>query len=133
MAGISEVIRKGAADTISALASGKVDRWQSGSFLSVSTDLELNQTPLAWAVIVDGIGWQTGRVENYGGGLTGSGNTERHVGYETNPETGTNVDFALLQASDKISLSRFFSIPEPTSGLLFLLGLTGLALKRKVA
>ena len=45
----------------------------------------------------------------------------------------TSLSRATLQAADGYSTAGWYAVPEPTSGLLLLLGMAGLALKRKRA
>ena len=45
----------------------------------------------------------------------------------------TSLSKTTLQAADGYSAASWYAVPEPTSGLLMLLGMAGLALKRKRA
>lgn len=131
LASISDVVSQGAVQTLNAMASGAVDVWSSSSFMAFVSDEDPHLKPLVWAVVVGGVGWQTGRVERQDGVLSGEGDQFPLVGYETDPATGEAVGFAILQASDVIKLNRFAAVPEPTTSLLVVLGLAFLVLKRR--
>ena len=131
LASISDVVSQGAVQTLNAMASGAVDVWSSSSFMAFVSDEDPHLKPLVWAVVVGGVGWQTGRVERQDGVLSGEGDLFPLVGYENDPVTGEAVGFAILQAPDEIRLNRFSAVPEPTTSLLVVLGLAFLVLKRR--
>lgn len=123
----TDIIANGGIDTLDAYTSGIVNKWSTAPFIDfVDDSSRYIPSQLYWAVIQDDK-YQTGWASDYTKSRIESANP---TGYEIDPETGIAHGFMMYWTDDDISLKPLAAIPEPTSGLLLLIGSVLIALKR---
>ena len=114
-----------------AFASGNIGANGTGSQSATTSGLSLDAgTYTAFVVLFDSASPTVGE-SNYAviSGATGLTKTIAATTAQTSFATGAQGAFL----SNASNWNSYGSVPEPTSGLLILLGMAGLALKRKVA
>ena len=123
-----------------------MDKFDASSLATVGLDTTINtfdysSTTVSGSVSVTPTGTKTSTNANIGGGAKSMyiviiDNDGKDIAYSATPVT-VNVQNSTMAVSAKLPASNFTyataSVPEPTSGLLLLLGMAGLALKRKRA